>query len=176
MCLEPRWPWVAVHAHRASWAADRVVDAGTIDGMRDDMRPLPLARPAPADLPPLRCPECGDAVRVVDDDVTRCGCGVEVGAAFFDPRGRRLPVRVVFATTTEPPCAACGGGRRRVLIGEDVGVACDGCGVLVRRPRRRHEVLRPGSRRDLVLEVLLVAVIVAVIATLVAGLRTFTAG
>lgn len=139
------------------------------------MRPVLLARPAPADLPPLRCPACGDAVPA-GADVTRCGCGVDVGAGFGDECGRRLPVRAVFATTGEPACAACGGLRRRVLIGEDVGVACDGCGVLVRRPRRRHEMLVPGSRRGLAAEVLVLAVVVATLAGLGAWLVAVMAG
>jgi len=140
------------------------------------MRPLPLARPAPADLPPSRCPDCGQALAACVDDAAHCPCGVDVGATFPDGRGRRLPVRAVFVTTAEPACAACGGARRRVLIGEDVGVACDGCGVLVRRPRRRQLAPLRGSRRGLVAELLLVAALLAGVAALVATLWPLTAG
>jgi hypothetical protein len=140
------------------------------------MRPLPLTRPAPADLPPLRCPDCDHVVVAVAGSVTRCACGVDVADAFHDARGRRLPVRAVFSTRTERPCAACGGNRRRVLIGEDVGIACDGCGVLVRQPPRRQELARPASRGGLVAELLVLGGAVGLVAATIAWLHAVTAG
>lgn len=141
--------------------------------------PLPAVRPAPAGLPPTRCPDCGGSLAHVGvDDVVRCDCRGDVGAAFNDVHGQRLKVRAVFSTTTEQACAACGGARHRVLIGTDVGVACDGCGVVVRRERPDHATPdRRFSRAGLVGEVVLVVVIVSgVVAGLIAWLWPLTAG